>query len=78
MRERLVNGVKPTTILREIKEGNPDADNTEISCIFCELVDHTPTGVVQAIWYWKAGGARNGLEDDELDAIILKEMGIKL
>ena len=40
---------------------------------FCGPLEGISMGAIQAIWHWKGGGRAGGYDDEELDAILLKE-----
>lgn len=71
MIERIRAGVKPSEILRELKEQNPDADKWELSSFFLDEFPNAPVAAVQAIWYWQDGLSDDAL-DKELRAILLE------
>lgn len=65
--QRVIGGVKPTAILREMRRNNPDATIHDIAWEFCSEFENLSGEANQCIWHWKGGRRKVGFEDNELD-----------
>lgn len=78
MLDEINSGKLPSQIFRNLITVNPLLGNIQIGEIFCDEFLNVSSLAQQIIWHWKGPGKVQGLNDEGLDAELirlLKEAG---
>lgn len=72
MFEKILLGVNPSDVFKEILDQNPDLLKYDLSDKLIEYFPNLDSQAVELVWHWKSPGREQGLSDKNLDAHLLK------
>lgn len=72
MLEDILNGTLPTTIFRNLMQQNPAIGNIQIGEMLADEFVDLDSFAKQLLWHWKGPGKTQGIDDDGLNAELIK------
>jgi hypothetical protein len=72
MFESILSGEKPTQVFRRIIQSDPSITNSKLSKLFREEFEHLDGFAAQIIWKWKGPEKTQGINDESVDAELIK------
>jgi hypothetical protein len=77
-KEKMLNGVKPSLLLRETMKENPKLDSLDLDAILGEEFPELPqeVTVINFLWSWNKSGSNEskGMGDEQFDALVLARL----
>jgi hypothetical protein len=73
MFERILLGERPTVVFRALVAKNPALSNIALAEMLSDEFPMLTGEAMQLTWHWKGPGKSQGLDDCDLDALLIKQ-----
>ena len=70
--ERILRGVLPTDVFQEMLAREPGLTNSELARAFTDYFEDVDWLAKQVIWKWNRSRQRDGIDDEQLNARLIK------